>query len=178
MWMKKKIKGFENYTISNDGVVENIKTQKIKVGTSNGAGNGYLYVDLYNNGKKSRRFIHRLVAEAFIANVANKPMVNHKDGNTKNNNVSNLEWVTASENVSHASNILKVMQQYSKANEKKKRRVVQIDVVTKQIVNTFDSIREAERKTGIKSSYIVNICKGKFYQAFGYHWCYVEELEK
>lgn len=61
-------------------------------------------------------------------------------------------------------------------NYRRKKKVKQIDVVTQEVVATFDSIREAERQTGIKSSYISQICKGKFKQCFGYSWCYVEEL--
>lgn len=64
---------------------------------------GYLAVILYNNKtKKRKRFrVHRLVAKAFIPNTDNKPQVNHKDMNKKNNHVENLEWCTNQENCIH-----------------------------------------------------------------------------
>lgn len=63
---------------------------------------GYLRLQLQKNGQVQNKFIHRLVAEAFIPNTENKPFINHKDSNRKNNHVNNLEWVTACENNIHA----------------------------------------------------------------------------
>ena len=63
---------------------------------------GYLNVDLYIDGVKVRKGVHQIVAETFVPNPDNKPMVNHIDGNKENNHYSNLEWVTCSENNLHA----------------------------------------------------------------------------
>lgn len=68
---------------------------------------GYLRVDLYNGPSRKHFKVHRLVAKAFIPNPKNKPQVNHKDGNKKNNSVTNLEWVTDAENKKHRKNVYK-----------------------------------------------------------------------
>lgn len=63
----------------------------------------YLRVNLFDeNGRKVHCKLHRLVANAFIPNADNKPEVNHKDGNTFNNSVTNLEWVSHEQNVRKA----------------------------------------------------------------------------
>lgn len=67
---------------------------------------GYLRVTLFENGKRNYWSVHRLVATVYIDNPDNKPCVNHKDGNKHNNDISNLEWVTYSENERHSHDVL------------------------------------------------------------------------
>lgn len=94
---KRVISHAQDYFIYEDGRVFSNRSNKflaIHITTR-----GYAHVKLGADNWKS---IHRLVAEAFIDNHDNKPLVNHIDGNTINNHVSNLEWVTHSENMIHA----------------------------------------------------------------------------
>ena len=59
---------------------------------------GYLYVGLTKDGKQKNMTIHRLIGNAYIPNPENKPCIDHKDHNRQNNDISNLRWVTHSEN--------------------------------------------------------------------------------
>ena len=63
---------------------------------------GYLQCNLYGNGKKVYRRVHRLIAETFIPNLLNLPQVNHINGNKLDNRASNLEYCTNAENTQHA----------------------------------------------------------------------------
>lgn len=91
----KPLKDFSNYEVSNTGKIKNSRTGRI---LKNSLCDGYLLTGLKYRGTNTRPYIHRLVAQAFIPNPENKPQVNHKDGNRSNNHLSNLEWVTPSEN--------------------------------------------------------------------------------
>ena len=96
--------GFNHYFIDINGNVYNKKMQKIKSFPNKQHNNGYLQVVLQNKleGYKPKCcYIHRLVAKTFIPNPENKPQVNHKDYCRTNNNIENLEWVTASEQAIH-----------------------------------------------------------------------------
>lgn len=66
---------------------------------------GYAIVNVYKNGMKTVK-VHRLVAMAFIPNTDNKKEVNHKNGVRNYNKVTNLEWVTCSENMQHRIDVL------------------------------------------------------------------------
>lgn len=97
--MKKPILNYENYQIDEDGNIFNTSSQKFLKGSI--GENGYKYYRLSKDGRKKMFYAHRLVAEHFLPNIENLPVVNHKDGDKLNNNVNNLEWVSYNDNGKH-----------------------------------------------------------------------------
>jgi hypothetical protein len=95
------IPDIEGYQVTRQGQVLNKKGYVLKANVQH----GYERLTIWkteNGWKKPVRYrVHRLVAEAFVPNPENKPYVNHMDGNKRNNDASNLEWVTNRENVLH-----------------------------------------------------------------------------
>ena len=87
----KDIKDFEGlYQVSNLGNVKSFSRGEHLLRLN--GGRKYIQVILCKEGKTYARLVHRLVAEAFIANPNNLPCINHKDENPKNNRADNLEW--------------------------------------------------------------------------------------
>lgn len=119
--------------------------------------------------KKSFK-LHRLVAQAFIDNPEGLPQVNHIDGNKDNNHVSNLEWVSNSENARHAiANGLwdSVFQGSQRENNKRKKSVIGTNgIETKE----FESVSDAERYLG--SRHVVDVLKGRRDHVKGWSFTY------
>ena len=109
------IEGYEGlYEVSNTGQVRSldryvkysngrIHLHKGKVLSPIKDKDGYLQVSLYYNRKMYKKYVHRIVAEAFLPNPDNLPEVNHKDEDKTNNNVTNLEWCDRKYNLSYGS---------------------------------------------------------------------------
>lgn len=95
-----------NYEISNLGRGRNLdhlnwKSKGILTPKFNRS-NGYYSYCINFNGKQYYRYVHRLVAQAFIPNPNNLPQVNHIDGDKSNNKLDNLEWCDGIYNMKHA----------------------------------------------------------------------------
>ena len=110
---------FDGYFVNAKGDVLSLKSKTPRL-LSQVTVNGYKMVIMYNDGKAHLEYVHRLVAEAFLPNPENKPMVNHKDSNPSNNCVENLEWCTQSENILHAVKLGRHVNNISKYNNRKR----------------------------------------------------------
>lgn len=131
---------------------------------------GYLYVGLNKNNKRSSERVHRLVAKSFIDNPCNKPCIDHINGNKEDNKVTNLQWVTYKENMNNPltkekmriirSNGLSDKIVQAKKDKGKIKKVYQFSLDGK-LLNTYESIADANRATNILNSSIYQCCQGK-----------------
>lgn len=94
-----QIKDYPDYSINKRGEVKSTYVSKML--KPRNAGKGYFCYQLRNEHGKKNKYIHRLVAETFIPNLHNLPMVDHIDGDKSNNNVDNLRWVTNFQNLKY-----------------------------------------------------------------------------
>ena len=127
----------------------------------------YYQVALTKNGITKHYLVHRLVAEAFIPNLNNCPLVNHKDECGFNNHVDNLEWCTHRENINYGTCIERRAMNCCKR------------IVSKHgnIIETYDSVTSAAKAIGRSKSSVSNALKsGKV--LCGRTWEYIKEAEQ
>lgn len=165
------IEGFEAYEISNQGNVRSTKTKRKLHLFTNGE---YMYCSLFQRKKEERcngkryawRSVHRLVAKAFLPNPNGLPVVNHKDGNKRNNDVSNLEWCTQSYNNFHAWNVICAC---DRERPYQYKRVMCVETRT-----VYESIKAAQATFNSKGCSVGACLRGRNKSAYGFHWCYVD----
>lgn len=175
----KDIKGYEGYyQVSNLGRVRSVdrwvansgdtkKFLKGRIRKLNYLNNGYLVAHLLKEGKSEPYYVHRLVAEAFIPNPDNLPIINHKDEVKTNNHVDNLEWCTYSYN----SNYGTAIERARKNNEGRCKKVYQYNL-DGEFIREWESAMEVERQLGYSDSSIVDCCKGKSKTAYKHIWSF------
>lgn len=152
------------YFITEDGRLFNQKTKRWYKGTVRG---GYLSYDLTVDNKRHSKQAHRLVAETFIPNPDNLPIVNHKDGNKLNNSVDNLEWVTPTQNLNHAyATGLKPRTNGNNSRIKYEQNLE--DEIWKPYKDTVYMISNKGRARSTKTN---NLMKGKLRRDGYIEWC-------
>ncbi len=163
----KKVKGLDDIYVSSNGNVLLLVNNHYTIKKTTKANNGYLYVKIkYKNYR-----VHRLIAKTFISNINNFPYVNHKDEDKTNNNVSNLEWCSASYNINYGSRNERVSDKM-KNNKYTSLAVAQYDLNNIHIA-TYPSLSEAERITNIDSTLISRCCRGIQLKTKGFIFKYV-----
>lgn len=159
-----EIKRLSYSIIRNNGYKQSWKEKKLKPTKDAG---GYLGIrsGTKKNGKSYTLRIHRLVAEAFIPNPNRYNYINHIDGNKQNNRVNNLEWCT------HEYNIKKAWEDGLCDGLKKK--INQYDL-NGNFIASYPSIREAERKTGVRNTGINGCLHNVYKSSGGFVWKYAD----
>jgi len=173
MEILKDIIGYEGlYQASSLGKIKSLicrysNVEYLKEGTTKC---NYKSVTLCKDNKHTSKNVHRLIAEAFFGK--SKLDVNHKDGDKTNNKIENLEFVTKSENIKHAIKKGLFKPNFNKIAIETKKKVMQINPFTNEIVNTFVSSHEASRQTGFNRGNISSTCRGNGKLVNGYNWKY------
>ena len=168
----KPVVGYEGlYEVSNWGRVKSLNynhTGKGKILKQQQSMDGYYSVGLSKNGILKRYYVHRLVAEAFLPNSDNLPLINHKDENKTNNNVDNLEWCDAKYNCNYGTRTERLSK--SQINGKRSKIVLQYDL-NGNFIKEWKSTAECGRN-GYNHKCISKCCRGKLKTYKGFLWKY------
>lgn len=198
------IDGFPHYQVSTDGrvrsksysfidksgVKQTRKGKELKLSTTESKHDkGYKQVYLYDEDhKRYTKFVHRLVAQAFIPNPNNYPQVNHIDEDEWNNSVDNLEWCTALYNSHYGHHIENMsigrkltnsgkqpkIKDVTGTNEEKRKSLVAYDFIN-DTYSKYPSIKECSISLGISKSKISLVANNKSTYASHYIFSFTKE---
>lgn len=178
MWEPVKIEGFEGlYSISNLGRVKShffMQKEKIikpiiwKKRKERNDTTHFAMVTLHNDTNTYTVAIRNLVAQAFVPNPKKLKGLRHKDGNQLNCKADNLEWYNPTDERSERS-----QENYYKYLDHQTQRKKPVRCI--ETGREFESLKEAERQTGINSSWLTQVCVGRAHTAGGYHWEFVNK---
>lgn len=158
------IPGFSRYEVSTYGDVMSWVSGEPVLLQPWSLNHGHKVVCLRDdNGKMHKKLVHRLVAEAFIENPQNYPIVRHYDDDPANNYADNLLWGTQQDNV---DDMFRNQHDFHKS------------VYCYETDKLYRSCAAAAKELGCSRALITNVCSGKTIAAKGYHLCYEEDIEE
>lgn len=165
----KPIPGYSGlYEVSILGRVKSLYRVKGLICKPRDNGKGYLYVQLYAQGRGTKKYIHRLVVIAHIGAIPEGTEVNHKDGVKSNNTLGNLELLTHSQNLQHAFDT----GLHGGHEPTNKRGVAAFCRCSGELVAVFESIADASQLSKTAPCGISNALAGKQETAGGFIWGY------
>lgn len=191
----KDIKGFEGlYQVSNFGRVKSIRHLKTSycgamrknhiLATQDKGDFRYKLVTLRVKGKSRSVGVHRLVAEAFLPNPQNLPVINHRDENPSNNHVDNLEWCTQRKNVLYSMALHDRLRKEKPQRNRDKERPICAFTKDGAFVGRFESIIEASLSPIVTTPCLravrcrIRQClRGEIPYAGGYKWKYESDVD-
>lgn len=175
----KDIKGHDGYQISNLGNVRS------NINNRYGPGNEWHNISKYTNklgyqsvhlGRGKPYTIHRLVANAFIPNPNNLPLVRHMDDNPSNNKVDNLAWGTQTDNMQDCVKHGRLVGDTSAAIESTKRPI-EVSGYNTDFKKSYLSISDASRELGFHNAHVSKQIRGEIKQNGGYTFRYITKEE-
>lgn len=169
-WMP--VEGYENYLVSNTGMIKGSKGNLLTIVLDK---YGYETVSLCKHSKPKTFLVHRIVAKSFIPNPKNLQTVDHIDGNKRNNSVDNLQWLSRRDNLQkyhreQGHRLFETPRVKGQVKGESKRMKVNQFTRNGELVETYISFMDAERKTGVRSGNISLCVNGYKPSAGGYVW--------
>lgn len=166
---------WENYEVSSHGRVRSLnykRTGQIQILKQNDNEYGYLKIQASKHNHIKVMLVHRMVGFAFIPNdnPTEKTQINHINENKHDNRVENLEWISPKNNCNYGTGQERQKQAQIKTKTEKygrKVRCIETGVI-------YDSLKHAERETGLNCGNIQKCCTGERQTCGKCHWEYVD----
>lgn len=156
-----RVKSLERFRKGKNGSLVPVKEKILKSSMLN---SGYYQVGLTKQSILKFYLVHRLVWEAFNGSISEEYEINHINEKKFDNRLENLNLMTHRENVNYGTGI-------ERSTKKRANGVLQF-TLEDILIKEYPSTKQVERELGFGQGNIVNCCKGRYKQAYGFKWKY------
>ena len=172
----KRVRDFPEYWISNKGRLYSDRSDSFISGTP--LKSGHVDISFTYRNTRFHRYLHRLVAEAFIPNPYNLPLIRHLDDNPLNNEVDNLAWGTQYDNVQDCIQAGR-FRYFSRDDIELANAIRRTPIIAIRLSDGtrqhFESQQAAGRVLGVAQGDINSVLHGRRRQAKGYYFTFAED---